>query len=481
MRSVSSERGARGRSRAVLVGIAAAALALGLALLLHPRPALGAVSVFLLGVVVASALGGALAGIVASIACFLSLSYFFTEPQNTLRVARTEDLVALVVFLLVALIVGSLVSRLLDERARAVRSEQEARLLSYFATKVLSGEPPDAQLRDLAASLVESLRLSRCEIHASIGERSFDAREVRSSKDERPASVVVLTIGGEEVGSLLAARDSAHEALDAADARLLEDAARQVTIALERAIKDEQIGRARTEAEVSEVRAALFSSVTHDLRTPLSSIKAGVTSLLQDETRFDAQQRHELLTTVLEETERLNRLLGNLLDLARVRAGALTPAKEPTALDEIVESVLHRLRRRLSGVHVRTILRDVPDVLADPVQLDQVLTNLLDNAVRFSPVGGEVTVSVAPWRSTVELRVADQGPGIQPDDRERVFEAFYRGDGSERPGSGLGLAIARAIVQAHGGQILIEGAPGGGTVVVVRLPVAGGSVGDPSR
>jgi two-component system sensor histidine kinase KdpD len=280
---------------------------------------------------------------------------------------------------------------------------------------------------------------------------------------------------------LTAVRAAAQPELDDDERRLLVEAAKQVAIALERALLDAQIARARVDAETNRARAALFSSVTHDLRTPLASIKAAVTTLLQEgpgepsgaQVVLDDEQRRDLLQTVLEETDRLNRLLGNLLELAKVRAGALVPAKQPTALDEVVESVVHRMADRLSGVRVRTVLREVPEIPADPLQLDQVVTNLLDNALRFSPPGGEVMISVAPWHGSVQLRVADQGPGIPVGERERVFEAFYRGDSEERSGSGLGLAITRAIVLAHGGQIRIEGTPSGGAAVVLELPLAG--------
>jgi two-component system sensor histidine kinase KdpD len=146
--------------------------------------------------------------------------------------------------------------------------------------------------------------------------------------------------------------------------------------------------------------------------------------------------------------------------------------KEPTAIDEVVESVLHRMEPALRGVRVRTIFRDAPEVPVDPVQVDQVLTNLLENAARYSSSGGEVLVAVAPWHGAVQVRVSDQGPGVAPEDRERVFEAFYRGGAATGVGSGLGLAIARAIVLGHGGRIWIEGAPGGGTAVVFELPVS---------
>lgn len=472
----------RSRVRSVLVGLAGSAASTGVALVVHPSPALGVVAIYLLGVVGAATAGGAVAGVVASVLSFLSLNYFFTAPRYTLRVANADDVVSLGVFLIVAVIVGALVSRALAERARAARNEREARLLSYFATKVMSGEPLGRVLDDFVGALLEALRLARCEIHARAGDEALDASRARADADDGEATTVPIQAGGQEAGYLRAARPAGQGSLDDDERRLLAEAAKQVAIALERAALDAQIARARTEAETNQARAALFSSVTHDLRTPLASIKAAVTTLLQEgrtrrggnaeEVVLDDGQRRELLTTVLEETDRLNQLLGNLLDLAKVRAGALVPAKEPTAVDEVVESVLHRMADRLSNVRIRTVLRDVPEVPVDPVQLDQVVTNLLENAVRFSPPGGEVMISVAPWRGSVQLRVADQGPGIPADERERVFEAFYRGDADERSGSGLGLAIARAIVLAHGGRIRIEGAPSGGAAVVLELPLA---------
>jgi two-component system sensor histidine kinase KdpD len=457
------------RTGAAVAAVVAAAGATGLALLLHPEPALGAISVYLLSVVVAAAIGRALGGIVASVLCFLSLNYFFTEPRHTFRVANDEDLVALVSFLVVSLVVGSLVSRALADRARAVRNEREARLLGYIATKVMSGAPLERVLADLADSLVETLRLAGCRIVGGVGGDAIEVAKGVAGDDPRAARIFALRPGERELGSLAAFPGPGGFGAD--DERLLESAARQLSVALERAYLDAQIQDARLQAQTNEVRAALFSSVTHDLRTPLASIKAGVTSLLQEDVALDEAQRRELLTTVLEETDRLNRLLGNLLELAKVRAGALVPAVEPTAIDEVVDAVLHRMRSTLAGVRVRTQLREAPEVPVDPVQIDQVLTNLLENAARHSPSGGDVVVSVAPWQQAVRVRVADRGPGIPEDERERVFDAFYRRDDSGRTGSGLGLAIARAIVLAHGGRIWIEGTPGGGAAVVFELPM----------
>src|SRR5262245_26495835 len=467
--------GSGSRARATVIAIVAPGLALALALIVQPQRELGAASVFVLAVVAASVFGGIWAGIGSSVLGFLALNYFFTEPLHTLRVHNRDDVVALAVFLVVALLVGWVVARAVAERDRATRGEREARLLNLFATKALSGEPLERVLDDLAAALVDALRLASCEIRAEAAGRTFAVRRTRPGAAEVGRMELPISSGEHEFGSLTAATEGGGDP-PTEDRRLLQAAASQIAADLERARLDAEIAAARLEAETSQARAALFSSVTHDLRTPLATIKTAVTSLLQVDVRFDQAQARELLQTVLEETDRLNRLVGNILGLAQVRSGSLTPAKELAALDEVVESVLHRLEPTLGSIRVRTIFRDTPDVPVDPVLIDQVVSNLIENAVRFSPPGGEVTISVAPWRSAVQVRVADQGPGIPRADRERVFEPFTQ-LGAARPdasgGSGLGLAISRAIVLAHGGRIWIEGTPGGGTAIVFELPVRG--------
>jgi two-component system, OmpR family, sensor histidine kinase KdpD len=465
------------RLRAAAVSVLSPAIALGIALIVQPERELGAVSLFLLAVVGAAIVGGIWAGVGSSVLGFLALNWFFTEPLHTFRVANRDDVVAIVVFLVVALVVGSVVARAVEERTRATRREREARLLNLFATKALSGEPLERVLDDLAAALVDALRLSTCEIGARAEGRPYQVRRTSPGALGGVSVTVGIASGQIEFGTLSASRRDDAGEFPIEDVRLLEAAARQIAVLLDRTVLDARIEDARLDAERSQARAALFSSVTHDLRTPLASIKASVTTLLQEELELDPEQRLELLRTVVEETDRLNRLIGNILELARVRAGALVPSKEPTALDEVVESVLHRMQPILGRVSVRTLLRDAPDVAADPVQIDQVLSNLIENAARFSPPGGEVVVSVAPWHSSVRVRIVDHGPGIGPADRDRVFEAFARvgaSDRGESGGSGLGLAIAKAIVVAHGGRIWIEGVPAGGTAVVFDLPVRQG-------
>jgi two-component system sensor histidine kinase KdpD len=438
-------------------------------------PAAAAASVYLLAVVVAAWAGGVVGGVVAAVLSATALNFFFTPPSHTLRVEDVQDVVALVVFLLVAIIVGSVVARALADRARATERERETRLLTSLATTLQSGEPIERMLSDFTAAMLDPFELSTCTIDAEVRGAPLHAAAVRAADSglmgDGPRLEVALAAAGSPLGSLIAARRAGARSFADAERRLLEACARQAAAAIERTRLAAEAEGSRLDAEANRLRAALFSSVSHDLRTPLASIKAGVTSLLDDAVTHDELQRRELLQTILEETDRLNRVVGNILDLAKARAGAMAPSTQPIAVDEVVESVVHRMKGLPRGVRVRIVLRDeVPEVRADPVQLDQALTNLLENAVRFSPPGGEVAVFVTPWRGGVQVRVADQGPGVPPEERERVFEPFYRRDDAHRTGSGLGLAIARAIVLAHGGRIWIEGVPAGGAAVVLELP-----------
>ena len=247
--------------------------------------------------------------------------------------------------------------------------------------------------------------------------------------------------------------------------------ATQLGLALERAELASEADSARVAAETSSLRAALFSSVTHDLRTPLASITAAVTNLLDAEARMTEEDRVDQLQTIRQEAQRLNRLVGNLLDLARFRAGAVESTKVPAAINDVIEGTVARLQPVLDGRTIRLMLReDLPDVPMDLDQIDQVVTNLVENAARHAPRGSEITISSAMWREALEVRISDHGPGIPPDERERLFEPFVRSDTSGQGGSGLGLSIARALVENHDGRIWIEGGPGGGTAVVFRIP-----------
>lgn len=458
------------------VALAAPLLATAVALGLRSFGPVAAVSIFLLAVILAALFGRMWSGFVAAFLSFLSLNFFFTPPKYTLSVEKFEDIIALMVFLAVSVIVGMLVSRALEERERARRKESETALANALTNGLLLGRPLDKVLEEFARGVVDLLGLARCEVRVDTGDGDVEAIATqRGAPQPEPGESleIPLSAGNRNVGSIAVAGRAGQPAFDDAERALFAGFARQVLLGLERLRLDAEVRRARLDSESNQMRAALFSSVTHDLRTPLASIKAAVSGLLDEEAHYDRAQRVDLLQTILEETDRLNRVVGNILDLARMRAGALEPARQPTHIDEVIESVLVRMGPRLDGVRMKTIFRpDLGPMMIDPVQIDQVVTNILENALRFSPPGGEIRISAGVIHNRAQLRIADQGPGVPEADRERVFEAFDRG-GAEREGggTGLGLAIARAILSVHGGRIWIEGAPGGGTAVVAELPV----------
>jgi two-component system, OmpR family, sensor histidine kinase KdpD len=458
--------------RGALVAIAAPGAVTLLAALRGGVSTTTAALAYVLAVVAAAVAGGVWSGLAASVASFIALNFFFTPEVQRFSVQKKQDLIAVGVFLAVSATVGTLVSRVITQRARAERREREARVLQNVGTRLLSGAPSDDVLRSLATSVTELFGLSRCEITTDLAATSI---VVEGDRNLGPASnggateVIPLIARDHEIGQMVAVLGDGAGGLDPNERTVIQALASQTALAIDGMRLASEAQHARLEAETNSSRAALFSSVTHDLRTPLASITASVTSLLEPEARFGSEQRRDLLETIRQEAERLNRLVGNLLDLSRMRAGALTPSKAPAALDEVIEGVVGRLEPVLKEHDVKLLLEeDLPEIPLDVVQIDQALTNLLENSARFTPPGKRITVEAAQRRGGVEVRIEDEGPGIPAEARDRVFEPFVRGEGST--GTGLGLAIARAIVDAHQGRIRIVDASGGGTAVIIDLP-----------
>jgi two-component system sensor histidine kinase KdpD len=456
----------------VVTGILAPVIATVLSLLTGDLGTPSVVAIFMLAVTIAAVSGGLWGGVVAAIFASVALP-ILSSPEHELVINETRDVIAAVVFFAVAVVVGLVVGSAAEERARATRREREARLLAFLSTKLLSGEVPDRVLDDFAQTMLEPFGLATCNIAVVLDGTEVVARAARDGVARGgPTEIVPIVVGNVPLGTLIAERPSGRKAITRDERVLLEAATRQAAIALDRARLDARARLAQLDAETNQLRAAMFSSVTHDLRTPLASIKASVTSLLDRSVRHDETQERELLETVLEESDRLNRLVGNILDLARIRAGALTPRRTLTAVDEVVEAVVARLRPITSHVVVQLdVPQDAAEAEVDPVQIDQVVTNLLENAVSHSPAGGQIRVTVTTAERSVRVRVADQGPGIPAEEQEKVFEAFYRGHTApERAGSGLGLAIARAVISGHGGRIWVDPESRQGTAVVFEIP-----------
>jgi two-component system sensor histidine kinase KdpD len=254
---------------------------------------------------------------------------------------------------------------------------------------------------------------------------------------------------------------------------ILESFANQIAMAIERTLLAEEAQQALLKAETEALRSTLLSSVSHDLRTPLAAITGSSTALLQEDITLDKQSRRELVQTIFEEAEHLNQIIRNVLDMTRLEAKLISVQKEWQSLEEIVGVVLNRLADKLNGRQVTTrIPTDIPLVPFDPLLIEQVLMNLLDNAIKYTPEGTPLELSAEVKVNDVVMELADRGPGIPPGDEERIFEKFVR-RAAVGGGIGLGLTICKAIVNAHGGHIWAESRPGGGSVFRFTLPISG--------
>lgn len=437
-----------------------------------------AAMIYLLAVVAASLVGGLRGGMSASIVSFLGLNFFVTPPFHTFDVERAEDIAALFAFLVVSAVVANLFTQLLSQRERAEHTERETGLLYHLASSLLGRDSTDKVLNEFAREVVELFDLASCEAYVNNSDGGLERVayfEASSPPEQSSGPEFPLTTEREKFGFIrLTPRVKGSFGED--ELALARAVVGQVALAMDSVKLLERTRQAQAEAESSRIRAALFSSVTHDLRTPLSSIKASATSLLEEGVSFDPTQREDLLKTIAEESDRLNRLIGNLLDLSRLRAGALVPEKIATPIEDVIEAVVTRLRKVLGDRQVQLRIREgIPPAPMDVLQIDQVLSNLLENAARYAPPDSEIEIKATKWHNSVEVEVADRGPGIPPDERERAFEEFYRGEtGNSETGAGLGLSIARAIVQAHGGEMWIRETPGGGASVGFRLPLGVG-------
>jgi two-component system sensor histidine kinase KdpD len=420
--------------------------------------------VFLSLTVGVALVGGLWPAVVAAIAGFLLLNWFFTPPFHTWNIAEAQNALALLVFVAVAVAVASVVDVAARRTRQAARSSAEAETLSLLATSVLRGEnalPALLQrVREMfgvpSVTLLERIGDGWVTVGATgpdpVG-RPEDA-EVRASVSD----TYVLAVHG--------------RVLPAADRRVLSAFASQAAAALEWQRLADEAAKARSLAEGNKIRTALLAAVSHDLRTPLASIKASVSSLRQSDVDWDPADEAELLATIEESADRLDGLIANLLDMSRLQTGALNPLAREVALDEVVAPALAAVPPGRIEVDVPETL---PAIIADPGLLERALANVVENAVRHSdkPVlltAGELRFGRGPGR--VELRVADYGPGVPDAVKERMFAPFQRlGDVPKGSGVGLGLAVARGFVEAIGGTLEAEDTPGGGLTMVFSLKI----------
>ena len=427
------------------------------------------VLLFLLPAVAAAAVGGAWPALAAATVGFFLATWYFTPPLHTWTIAEPQNLFALVIYLVVAGIVSWFVATVARRSAEVARARAEAETLARVAGASADEDP----LRPLAGQLLmafgqQAVAVLRQEGGGDSGRWAIEVGAGEPLPTAPEEATEVLPLGDGAVLALVGPR------LPAEDSHLLSAFTAQLGAALTRRRLQEGAAEAARLARADELRSALLAAVSHDLRTPLASIKASVTSLLADDVDWPAEAIVEFCRTIDEETDRLTTLVTNLLDMSRLQAGALSLHRRPVGVEEIVLAALSSLGDRAHGDLVElSVAETLPRVDADPALLERVLANLIDNALSWSPPGVPVRVEAGGVGGAVHVRVVDRGPGIPPAERDRVFLPFQRlGDRSSGAGVGLGLAVARGFTVAMGGELMVEDTPGGGNTMVVVLPTS---------
>jgi two-component system sensor histidine kinase KdpD len=488
--------------RRTLIGSAVGigtSLALGFGLLpFRSHLSIAAVAlVFVLPVVAAVAVGGFRAGVAGVAAGFLTYDIGFVPPYGRLAVNTARDWVALVVYALVMAVVARRVSQLDLARSEALRRTDEARrlfrlsellvedrsvseLLKTIVGAVASvfGVPGVALLvldaEHLEVAATAGAPLTPDELHRLDPESGMPVRLGIGPGGPDAIQTVALTAAGRPVG-MLAVRGMPPAEGDRA---LLRTFANHAALALERTELREQALRSELLEEVDRLRHALMGAVSHDLRTPLATMKVASSTLLDPARTLSVEDARELAGLIDMETDRLTRLVTSLLDMTRIEAGVLEVRRAPVSVAALVDEVLDTYRASLGGRPVAAVVpASLPEVEADPLLVGQVLANLLDNADRHAPPDSTITVSGERRADRIAVSVSDQGPGVPVAEREAVFDRFVRFDTGGR--AGLGLTIAKTFVEAHGERIWVEDVPGGGSRFVFTLPMVATPVAGP--
>jgi two-component system sensor histidine kinase KdpD len=472
--------------------------------------------VYLLAVLTVGMLAGTLPAILTSVAAFLLYDFLFVPPLHTLTVAEPLEWLNLLLFLAVAIAIGRLAALLAARAQEATERAREAEALFDISRALATGGPVEAAAPQVLERLVSATRMDR--VWLTLGPGPGDERVISDSDPARPRPTSVwrvaltrpepdaaprwvrshlpaqaqgeaapatagalyrvpMQVAGETLGSLWATRGRDRSEPDRSETRILSAAADQ----LGQAVRRDRLANEATAAEVArqsdQLKSALLDSVSHDLRTPLATIRAAAESLLDPEVEWSAQEQRAVLQSIDTEAERMSRLVRNLLDLSRIEGGALHPDLEPHDLNEIVEDTASRFRSTAKQSIVVHAAPELPPVLVDDLYLDEILSNLLENAVRHADNQIVVRAAQLPDLPFIELTVEDDGPGASDAALPRLFDKFYRGEqtkGAPRLSMGVGLTVVQGLVRAMGGEATARRSDLGGLAVEVRLPIATG-------
>ena len=483
------------------VGIVAACTGLAALMFRHFAPA-NLIMVYLLGTVLAAWRLGRGPSIVASVLSVAAFDFFFVTPYLTFAVSDTQYFVTFAVMLAVAIVISTLTTRI-QAHAELSRQRERRTAALYSMTRDLVSQQGLDELLRAATRHIAEVFASRVAVFLPDSDGRLVARAggLGPGTDEPSERAVAqwaqehgqlagrgsatlpgaralylpLTAARGTVGVLGIEPTSGETTLTTPEQlHLLETFAAQAALAIERVALVDEAQQAHVRSETERLRNSLLSAVSHDLRTPLATITGSASALVEQEAGLDAAARRELAQAIHEEADRLNRLVQNLLEMTRLESGGIRVGKDWEPLEEVVGSALARVEKRLGDRRVDIQLApDLPLVPLDPLLIEQVLINILDNAIKYTPEGSPIEISASVKDRDVEVVIADRGPGLAPGEETLVFEKFYRGHpAGTRSGAGLGLAIARGIVEAHGGRILAEPRPGGGAVFRFFLPLA---------
>ncbi|GHB04600.1 sensor histidine kinase [Streptomyces tendae] len=464
-------RGARlGRSRIVwgwLAGLGGPVLLTLLLSTVHLGLA-NDVLLYLALTVAAALLGGLYPALASAAVGSLLLNWFFTPPVNRITIADPRNMLALAIFVGVALSVASVVDVAARRTHQAARLRAESEILSFLAGDVLRGETSLETLLERVRETFGMESAALLEREGDVAPWTCAGRAGSGPPVDRPEDADVDMPVGDHMALALTGR-----VLPAEDRRVLAAFAAQAAVVLDRRRLREEADRARALAEGNRIRTALLAAVSHDLRTPLAGIKAAVTSLRSDDVAWSEEDRAELLEGIEEGADRLDHLVGNLLDMSRLQTGTVTPLIREIDVDEVAPMAL-------GGVPEGSAELDIPETLpmvaVDSGLLERALANLVENAVKYSPDDRTVLVAASALADRVEVRVVDRGPGVPDEAKDRIFEPFQRyGDAPRGAGVGLGLAVARGFAEAMGGTLNAEDTPGGGLTMVLTLRAVGSS------
>ncbi len=420
---------------------------------------------YLLTVIAVTLLGGLGPALASAVAASILLNYFFAPPLHTFTISEANNVISLIVFLIVAIAVSWVVDLNARRTRQASRAAAEAETMAVLAGSVLRGQ---GALPALLSRLRETFGMESVTLLQPSGQSWQTVAAAGEPICSSPGSAdTVLDVAD---GYRLALRG---RVLPAADQRVLEAFATQAAVVLRQRQLAEAAAAAEPLAELDRTRTALLAAVSHDLRSPLASAKAAITSLRDMDVTWSKEDEAELLATADESLDKLTRLVGDLLDMSRLQAGALPVFPRPFGLAEVVPLALDDLGPQARTVRVQ-VPTTLPEILADPGLVERILVNLVGNALRHAGSAGPPLVTGSALADRVELRIIDRGPGVPPAQRDAIFAPFQRlGDRDNSAGLGLGLALARGLAEAMGGALSPEDTPGGGLTMVLTLPAVG--------